>query len=665
MSIMVVLSTTELVALNVTMKLLSAVRAYVGGEGLWSKAQKNAAYYLIKYTYTSNEKDYQNYLNFIKVPLSDSQARLALSKDPIDYNAARAGFLGGNIDPDDIDGLIWLFQRFKHVYYINNAIKVWGKADVLLNKFIQQGDKLYQSISIDRASLIDLEKQLEIVDRLNNELTAVENEFSYTLGQASRWLEHIILIVLIAIAVTVEFTGILLTIIIGIKITRDINEINNVASRVATSDFSARVNISSKDEMGQLAVSFNSMIHALEKHENQKNLSEKTLEEALKKQRQVSQELTDRSLALEKQTLKTKVEQSSKNLLLNILESSTEYSIVATDLDGIIIVWNEGAHRLYGYNMNEMVGKKNIRISFSPEDLHSRRIDKFFEIVLKEGKHESIFERVKKDGAHFFASVVATLRRDSGGNPVGYDLIAKDITKQKKLEEQLIKTNQEMEQFAYITSHDLKAPLRAIERLASWIEEDNADTLDNKSKENLVLLRQRVNRMSNLITGILQYSRTGHMATQVRSVDTKQLVQGIVEILNPSNKFNIKYTDNLPTLEGDDIQLGQVFSNLIDNSIKHNNHDTGNIEIGVRDLGNFYEFFVKDDGPGIASEYHEKIFQIFQTLKSRDEFESTGVGLSIIKKIIESQGGRITVDSVEGEGATFYFTWPKYYIHMD
>ena len=451
---------------------------------------------------------------------------------------------------------------------------------------------------------------------------------------------------------------------------------NKVAHKIAQSDFSDRINISSKDEIGQLADSFNTMIDELDKqnkmqNKNKKMLIEKNLEiekanqfleESLNNQRKVSAKLQERTRSLEQQTAQTKMEQASKNLLLNILESATEYSIVATDLEGIILVWNEGSYRLYGYTGDEMVKKQNIQILFISEDIESGRVKKFFDTVLKEEKSESTFERVRKDGSHIFASFVATLRRDNKGNPVGYDMISKDITKQKQLEEQLIKNNQELEQFAYITSHDLKAPLRAIESLASWIEEDCADQLDKKSKENLALLRQRVTRMSNLISGILQYSRTGHMESQIHSVDMKQFLQGIIDSLNPSKKFKIQFADNLPIFETEEIQLGQIISNLIDNAIKHPDKKTGTIEIGMQQSGNFYEFFVKDDGPGIEPEYHEKIFQIFQTLKSRDELESTGIGLSIVKKIVESHGGKVRIDSAKGKGAAFYFTWPKYFI---
>jgi PAS domain S-box-containing protein len=363
---------------------------------------------------------------------------------------------------------------------------------------------------------------------------------------------------------------------------------------------------------------------------------------------------------IEKQLTKKNIEHTETTILLNnILESSIEYSIIATNLKGDILVWNEGAHRSYGYTTNEIVGKKNIKISFLPEDIQSERIKKFFDIALQQEKTEEVFELIRKNGSHFFGSVVLTLRRDDAGSPIGYVLISKDITKQKQLEEQLLKNNQELEQFAYITSHDLKAPLRAIERLVSWIEEDNADKLDDKSKENLGLLRQRVVRMSNLIAGILQYSRVGRVDFNIDSVDTNQLLREVIDSLDLSKKFTIHVADNFPVLQTDKIILGQVFSNLISNSIKHHHQEKGHIEIGVKDAEYFYEFSVKDDGPGIEPEYHEKIFQIFQTLKSKDELESTGIGLSIVKKIIESQGGKIIVDSIKDQGTTFRFTWPK------
>lgn len=365
-------------------------------------------------------------------------------------------------------------------------------------------------------------------------------------------------------------------------------------------------------------------------------------------------------LNLEAQTIKTDEDTFyAKSILQNILESSIDYSIVATDLNGKIIVWNEGAYRNYGYHASEMVNKKNLLFLHIPEDIESGAVQEFIQKALQEGKTEGVFERVRKDGSHFLASVTLSLRRDDSGKPIGFLLISKDVTEAKRVENQLIKTNEELEQFAYITSHDLKAPLRAIERLATWIEEDNADKIDEKSKENLALLRQRTLRLSNLIDGILQYSRAGRVDLNVELVDTKTILKDIIEGLNPEGQFEFIYPKQLPVFQTAKIPLIQVLSNLINNSIKHHHRKKGTIKIEVDSWESFYQFTIEDDGPGIEPEFFDKIFIVFQTLKSRDELESTGVGLSIVKKIVESQGGKVMVESQVGHGTAISFTWPK------
>lgn len=268
---MAVLISIELAAVSFTIKVLSAVRTYVGGEGLWSKAQKDAVYYLTKYAYTHNENDYQNYLNFLKIPLNDQQARIALSKNPIDYGDAKQGFLGGSIHPNDIDGVIWIFVKFNKFYYLNKAITIWKRGDQLLFELIKHGNELHQAISMEQATPRDIALQLEGIDRINKQLTYIENQFSYTLGEGSRWLEHFVFKLLLSIAILVELTGIMLTLSIGIKISRNINAMNKIASKVGQADFSERVHNMSKDEIGQLAASFNTMIDKLDEHEQVKN----------------------------------------------------------------------------------------------------------------------------------------------------------------------------------------------------------------------------------------------------------------------------------------------------------------------------------------------------------------------------------------------------------
>lgn len=218
---------------------------------------------------------------------------------------------------------------------------------------------------------------------------------------------------------------------------------------------------------------------------------------------------------------------------------------------------------------------------------------------------------------------------------------------------------QYLEQFAYVTSHDLKAPLRAVSNLAQWIEEDLTDKLDDASREQLALLRDRVRRMHDLIEGLLAYSRVGKTSDSETKVDIRELINEIIDSLSPHKGFSIKSTGKMPTLYVDRLQIGQVFSNLISNSLKHHGGNKGKIRIKSEHYGDVYEFSVCDDGQGIAAEYHDKVFMMFQVLEPSDLESSTGIGLALVKKIVEENNGTIRLESAAGEGTCVYFTWPK------
>lgn len=222
-------------------------------------------------------------------------------------------------------------------------------------------------------------------------------------------------------------------------------------------------------------------------------------------------------------------------------------------------------------------------------------------------------------------------------------------------------SNLELEQFAYVTSHDLKAPLRAITHLSQWIEEDLKEKdLSESTKEYLSLIRSRTERMEQLINGILQYSRIGRVNMEITEVDVGYLIEQVVEELMPPENMCITIGEGMPRLQTNPTMLRQVFANLIGNGIRYRDVKTaGFIEITVQDLGQYYGFTVKDQGIGIDPRFHEKIFGMFQTLTPRDKNESTGVGLTIVKKIIQYQGGTIDLNSQVGQGASFTFTWPK------
>jgi signal transduction histidine kinase len=225
---------------------------------------------------------------------------------------------------------------------------------------------------------------------------------------------------------------------------------------------------------------------------------------------------------------------------------------------------------------------------------------------------------------------------------------------------QLEKSNKELDQFAYVVSHDLKAPLRGIANLAQWIEDDLSEVMNDQTREHLHLLNNRVTRLENLIGGILAYSRAGrHDRAELSRVDITALVRDCWELLAPPPTAKLEIGRDLPTLMAPRPQLQQVLMNLIGNAVKYNPGREITIEVGLsRKHGRFYELFVRDDGVGIASDFHEKIWGLFQTLERRDKIESTGIGLSIVRKIVESQGGTTWVESRPNEGATFFFTWP-------
>jgi light-regulated signal transduction histidine kinase (bacteriophytochrome) len=192
-----------------------------------------------------------------------------------------------------------------------------------------------------------------------------------------------------------------------------------------------------------------------------------------------------------------------------------------------------------------------------------------------------------------------------------------------------------------------------------WIEEDIQENIQPETQKNFSMLRGRIQRMEMLINGILQYSRAGRMKTESISIDMNLFIKDVISNIAPPENFKIKIQSNLPTIEGEKVVVDQVFSNLISNAIKYNDNSNPTIQIGYEKQDSFHAFFVQDNGPGIEEQFHEKIFAIFQTLQARDSIESTGVGLSIVKKIIEEKGGLVWVESTIGNGSKFIFTLPQ------
>jgi len=237
-----------------------------------------------------------------------------------------------------------------------------------------------------------------------------------------------------------------------------------------------------------------------------------------------------------------------------------------------------------------------------------------------------------------------------------------EVHEQTSLEHalRLEQTNRELDQFAYVASHDLKAPLRGIASLSEWIEEALSAQMTGETRRQMDLLRGRVHRLEALIDGILDYSRAGRVREKIERVEMGALLAECRDLLAPGPPASIEIAPSLPAVMAERVPLQQVFMNLISNALKHAGRPDVRVQVACADAGDAYDFTVRDNGPGIAAQFHERIWGIFQTLQPRDRVEGTGIGLSVVKKLVESRGGRVSLESEAGAGATFHVLWPKH-----
>lgn len=364
---------------------------------------------------------------------------------------------------------------------------------------------------------------------------------------------------------------------------------------------------------------------------------------------------------LESQLKTIKEYEESLTLIKHFIDQSTD-AIEVADESGKIFFVNQKAANLLGIPVNNLIGS-NIY------DLNDKmRSKKDWERIcqsLKTNK-ELIFKRLQKFKNQEPRLMESILNKIIINDKVYIIGVSRDITARQEAEkekeeliEKLRAMNEELEDFAHIVSHDLKAPLRGIKTIGSWLLMDHLNNLDEDGKELVQLLDRRVERMYSLIEGILQYSKVGHNNSETQILDIKQVINEIIDDLEKPAHFSINITSNLPIITNDGTQIRQVFQNFITNAIKYNDKEKGLVEISCKDLETHWEFCISDNGPGIQPKYHEKIFQIFQTLQKRDDFESTGIGLTIVSKIIKNNFGEIRIDSAQGKGAKFYFTIKK------
>ena len=350
-----------------------------------------------------------------------------------------------------------------------------------------------------------------------------------------------------------------------------------------------------------------------------------------------------------------------------MVEGVQDYAIFMLDPSGRIITWNIGAQRIKGYTAKEIIGSHFSKF-YPEEDIRAGKPAKELQVASQTGRYEEEGWRIRKDGSRFWANVVIAALRDAQGHLMGFSKVTRDMTDRKRAELELKnvyaeieRSNQELEQFAYVASHDLQEPLRMIASYCQLLEKRYKDKLDEDGKEFIAFAVDGAKRMQGLIADLLAYSRVGTKGKEPVPVDCEKILERVLLHLKPAIEGSgavISHTA-LPVLMADETQLGQLFQNLIGNAIKFCKSGSPQVQVEARKNGEQWMFSIRDNGIGIDPEFYSRIFVMFQRLNTREEYPGTGIGLAICKKIVERHGGRIWVESKSGHGTTFFFTIPN------
>jgi PAS domain S-box-containing protein len=353
-------------------------------------------------------------------------------------------------------------------------------------------------------------------------------------------------------------------------------------------------------------------------------------------------------------------------LLAAIVESSDD-AIISKDLNGIITSWNRGAERIFGYEVAEAIGNP-ITIIATPA--RRNEMPAILERI-KRGEQISHYETVRrrKNGEDINISLTVSPIRNESGVIVGASKIARDITERKLAEEailrqseRLTRANADLQQFAYVTSHDLQEPLRTIQACTELFMKKSGEKLEPNERELLELVINAAKRMTGLIADLLTYSRSHDEERPFALIQTADVVEWAVNNLDlaiRSTHAEVKCErENLPVVRGNHIALVQVFQNLISNAIKYRSGEPPRIRIEAEKRDGMWLFSVRDNGIGIAPAYHKRVFLLFQRLHTSQEYPGTGIGLAVCRKIVQSHGGEIWVESEAGHGSSFKFTIP-------
>ena len=606
--------TGALIVVALSFSISSGVRAYVSAESQWSKGQKDAVYAITRYLQTGDRRAWTYFQNAIAVPIGDRRARLEMGNERYDELIVYQGFLAGGVPAEDIPEMIFLFRNFGRIAFLAEAIDIWSKADDRVQELMNVSREI--AVAENTAQLDEQRRRLFLnrIDVINTQVTALEQSFSRVLAEGARTVQWLLLGAVMTAAGVLLGIAMLVAWLVSNDLRRSIEGLRNGTVRVAHGDLSTLVEVRSRDELGVLAGELNSMI-----------ASRHQAEVALKAATQFREK---------------------------IMENVTN-AIYTMDRDGRFMTANRRTSDITGYPVEELLGMP--WASLISDEAKLADLQPRYQQAIDGGDPITDYEvpLTRKNGTvviiHFS---IAALSQD--GEIFGVVGAAEDITARKRDEAELMaranelaRSNADLEQFAYVASHDLQEPLRTVSGFAQLLQKRYEGKLGPDADEYIGFVTSGAQRMKSLIEDLLAYSRVSRAADATAPVDLNRVVAtALANVHGAISAAEATVTvGKLPTIVGNERQMVQLFQNLLGNAVKFRRPDVApvvEIAAGRHDEG--WELTIRDNGIGIEEKHAEQVFGLFQRLHGREKYPGNGIGLTICKKIVDLHRGRIRVE---------------------